>query len=208
MSKHKITKNVWKRLFYSLIGVNVLIFAGIAALLFWPVPETDTPEPAKEEKKPGSEFVVRTTKQNVNELVNAYIDKLLEGNNHDYRITLDDDVKLVGELPVFSSSVPVSIYLEPLVQENGDVILKQKSISIGQLQLPNKKIMEYLKKYLPMPKWVTVDPANEEIYVAVTDMHIRSNFRVSVQQFDLEANNLAFKINVPYESLGIEMAIE
>ncbi len=56
-----------------------------------------------------------------------------------------------------------------------------------------------------MPEWVTVDPANEEIYVAVTDMQIKSNFRISVEHFDLEANNLSFKIDVPYESLGIEL---
>ncbi|GAA0435829.1 YpmS family protein [Lentibacillus halophilus] len=199
---------IWRQLFLWLCGVNALIIIVIVALLFWPVSETDTPEPTKEDTKPSSEFIVRTSKQNLNELVNAYIDKLLKGSNHHYQVTLKDNVKLVGELPAFSSSVRVSLQLDPVVQNNGDVILKQKSISIGQLQLPNKKIMEYLKKYLPMPKWVTVDPANEEIYVAVTDMTIRSNFRISVEQFDLKANNLAFKINVPYESLGIEMDIE
>ncbi len=138
MPKDKKTKNTWKRLFFWLCGANALIFLFIAALLFWPVPETDTPEPEKEDSSRSSEFVVRTTKQNLNELVNAYIDKLLEESSHHYRVTLDDDVKLVGELPVFSSSVPVSVHLEPFVQENGDVILKQKSISVGQLQLPNK----------------------------------------------------------------------
>ncbi|RYG72258.1 DUF2140 family protein [Lentibacillus lipolyticus] len=196
---------MWKQLFFWLCGVNALIVLIIASLLLWPVPEADTPVPEKEDNNRSSEFVVRTTKQNLNELVNAYINKLLEGSNHHYRITLDEDVTLVGELPVFSSSVPVSVHLEPFVQDNGDVILKQKSIAVGQLQLPNKKIMEYLKKYLPMPEWVTVDPANEEIYVAVTDMQIRSNFRISVEQFNLKSNNLAFQINVPYESLGIEL---
>ena len=111
---------------------------------------------------------------------------------------------MIGELPVFSTTVPLSVHLDPEVQKNGDVILKQKSISIGMLELPNKKIMEYMQKYLPMPSWVTVDPHKEEIYVAVTDMNIRSNFDVKLEHIDLEKNNLAFKIQIPYSSLGID----
>ncbi|QKY70548.1 YpmS family protein [Lentibacillus sp. CBA3610] len=204
MPKHEKRKNKWKRLFFWLLGLNVAAFLLITALIFWPVSHTETPEPSDENTERSTEFTVRTTKQNLNELVNAYIDKLLEGSSHQYSVSLDEDVELVGQLPVFSSSVPVSVRLEPLVQENGDVVLQQKSISIGQLSLPNQKIMEYLDRYLPMPEWVTIDPANEEIYVAVTDMEIRSNFHVSVEHIDLEANDLAFNIEVPYQSLGIE----
>src|SRR5699024_5888875 len=65
-------------------------------------------------------------------------------------------------------------------------------------------IMEYIKKYLPMPEWVTVNPEKEEIYVAVTQMDIKSNFKVGIERIDLEANNLAFKIKVPYKTLGID----
>src|SRR5699024_11014378 len=98
----------------------------------------------------------------------------------------------------------LSIHLEPLVQDNGDIVLKQRSISVGLLELPNKKIMEYIKKYLTMPDWVTVNPAEEEIYVAISDMDIKSNFRVSVEHLDLEANNIAIKIFIPYKTLGLE----
>ena len=58
---------------------------------------------------------------------------------------------------------------------------------------------------LPMPEWVTVNPQEQEIYVAVTDMDIRSNFHVAVETIDLEANNLAFRLKIPYETLGLEM---
>src|SRR5699024_1622137 len=92
----------------------------------------------------GSEFFVRTTKSNLNELVNAYLNKLLRNTEHRYYVILDEDVQLFGELPVFSSTVPLFINFEPLVQKNGDIVLKQKSISVGLLELPNKKIMGYV----------------------------------------------------------------
>ncbi|HLR68583.1 YpmS family protein [Virgibacillus alimentarius] len=203
MSKRRLNKK-WKRRFYTLLAVNIVVVLIIISLIYWPVADTEVSPGSDSYDEESSEFVVRTTKENLNELVNAYIDQFLSDTKHQYSVSLEEDVHLMGELPVFSSTVPLSVHLEPLVQENGDVILKQKSISIGLLELPNKKIMEYIKKYLPMPKWVSVDPQKEEIYVAVTEMDIRSNFQVSIEHIDLEANNLAFKIRVPYRTLGIE----
>lgn len=202
--RDKPVKSKWKKYFLTLLTINLLILSGIILFILWPVSSSNMPDTEEVDEQRSSQFIVRTTKSNLNELVNAYLDKLLDNSQHHYSIELEDDVHLLGELPVFSSSIPLSVHFEPIVQENGDVILKQKSISVGLLQLPNQKIMEYMKKYLPMPDWVTVNPKEEEIYVAVTDMEIRSNFRVSIENFDLEANNLAFKIHVPYESLGIE----
>lgn len=202
--RDKPVKSKWKKYFLTLLTINLLILSGIILFILWPVSSSNMPDTEEVDEQRSSQFIVRTTKSNLNKLVNAYLDKLLDNSQHHYSIELEDDVHLLGELPVFSSSIPLSVHFEPIVQENGDVILKQKSISVGLLQLPNQKIMEYMKKYLPMPDWVTVNPKEEEIYVAVTDMEIRSNFRVSIENFDLEANNLAFKIHVPYESLGIE----
>lgn len=194
----------WKKLFFALLTLNVITLSIIIALVFWPVDATDITYNDELTSKHSSEFVVRTTKKNLNELVNAYIEKLTEGTKHSYSISLEEDVHLLGELPVFSTTVPLSVHLVPFVQENGDVILKQKSISVGLLQLPNKKILEYMGKFLPMPKWVTIDAKEEEIYVAVTDMDIKSNFKVAVESLDIEANNLAFRINIPYKTLGID----
>lgn len=202
--EQRTENNKWKRLFYGILGFNLLIFVVFLILIFWPVSESN-PKPSSEGTiNESSEFVVRTTKQNLNALINAYLEQVLHDSRHQYRILLEEDVHLMGELPVFNTTVPLSVHLEPFVQENGDIILKQRSISIGLLELPNQKIMEYMKKYLDMPEWVSIDPKNEEIYVAVTDMDIKSNFNVSVERIDLEANNLAFRIQIPYKTLGID----
>ncbi|WP_042144029.1 YpmS family protein [Paucisalibacillus sp. EB02] len=204
MEKNKKKKNKWKRYFFTLLLLNVSALVIIVLLIFWPVNHSIVPFSEHKATHESSEFIIRTTKKNLNELINAYMYEYLKDSKHQYRVSLDEDVHLIGELPVFSTTVPIQVHLEPIVQENGDVILKQKSISLGLMELPNKKIMEYMDKYLPVPKWVSIDPEKEEIYVAVTQMEIKSNFRVSVEQMDLEANNLAFKLKIPYETLGIE----
>lgn len=199
----------WKRRFIILAALNGLVILFLAIYLYSPIPKTELELSSDRYKvENSSQFIVRTTKQNLNNLVNAYLDKLLADTNHQYSINLEDDVQLFGELPLFSTTVPLLINLEPIVQENGDLVLKQKSISVGQLQLPNKKIMQYVSKYLPVPDWVVINPREEEIYVKITEMEIKSNFKVEVEQFDLEANNIAFKINVPYKTLGIDVSKE
>lgn len=211
MSGRKVrnkNRNKWKRLFYSLITINVIFWLILLGLILWPVSETETTSHNETNEQESSEFIVRTTKENLNQLVNAYLQQLLRGTKHQYSISIEEDVHLIGELPVFSTTVPLSVHLEPFIQDNGDVLLKQKSISIGLLELPNKKIMEYLKKYLPMPEWVTVNPKDEEIYVAVSEMEIRSNFEVAMEEIDLEGNNIAIKIKIPYSTMGIESNLD
>lgn len=203
MNKNR-PKNTWKNLFIILALTNIIVIVGVFTLLFWPVNVKNQPPKQPRSLEDSSEFVVRTTKENLNDLVNAYLENLLKGTEHSYEISLEDDVHLVGELPVFSSTVPLSVHLEPFVQDDGNVTLKVNSISLGLLELPNKKIMEYISDYLVMPEWVTVNPKEEEIYVAVTEMDIKSNFHVRAEVIDIEANNIAFKFFIPYETLGIE----
>src|SRR5690625_1148449 len=148
-SDKKINRYKWKRPFFILLGFNILLLLIVAGLIFWPVSDSDHSTLKSNIPYGSSEFIVRTTKENLNELVNAYIDQLLTGTEHNYHVELDEDVQLIGELPVFSSTVPLSVHFEPIVQENGDLVLQQRSISVGLLELPNQRIMEYMKRHLP-----------------------------------------------------------
>ncbi|AXI10705.1 DUF2140 domain-containing protein [Oceanobacillus zhaokaii] len=197
-------KNKWKKFFYSLLALNIAVIIIFTVLIFWPGSQRDIALNEKNVKEASSEFFVRTTKKNLNDLINTYLAQLQKDTEHQYQVSLEDDVQLIGELPVFSTTVPLAVHFEPLVQENGDIILKLRSISVGLLELPNKIIMEFMKEYLSMPEWVTIIPNDEAIYLAVTEIEMKSNFKVAVEHIDLEANNLVFKINVPYQSLGID----
>src|SRR5699024_3393115 len=161
--KHKPAN--WKKRFIILITINIVLIVLFAMFVYSPIPKTELEESSQEYKSENSsEFIVRTTKQNVNNLVNAYIDKLLANSK----------------------------------QDKVELVLEQKSISVGKLKLPNKKIMQYLKKYLPVPEWVIIQPDKESVYVKVSEMNIKSNFEVGVQRFDLDDNVIAFRIKVPY----------
>jgi uncharacterized protein YpmS len=74
---------------------------------------------------------------------------------------------------------------------------------LGLLQLPEKKILQYVKKELKIPEWVEIDPKNQQIYIGVTQMEVKSNFKVKVQSFDLKNDHITFRIKVPNKTLGL-----
>jgi len=197
-------QNKWRRYFLYLFSLNVLIVGFILASLFWPQNKNDRPDQAELPDMKSSEFTIHTSKDNLNQLINAYIEELTKDNKYHYEVTLADDVQIEGEIPVFSAKVPLSIHLDPYVLEDGNLVLKQTSISLGGLKLPNRQVMKSMEWFFDVPNWVRFYPEYEEIHVRITDMDIKSNFYLQVEQFDLENNDLSFKIAFPYEDLGIQ----
>ncbi|MBD8068767.1 YpmS family protein [Bacillus sp. PS06] len=197
-------KPTWKQLFLGLAGANGILFILFFVLLLWPVSETEIPEKAFIEEEPGAEFTVTSSKQNLNELVNEYVDKFMKDQSDKYTVDFGgENVRLLGSIEAFQTDIPFSITLEPAVQENGDLVLYTSDMSLGLLQLPEKKILEYVKKELATPDWVNIDPSNQSIYIGVTQMDVKSNFKVKVQSFDLKNDQITFRIKVPNKTLGL-----
>lgn len=194
-----MTQNKWKKLFIGLLILNITIILTLVVLLNIPAKETKiTSEPTINDDLT-SVLSVESNKDNLNELIKAYLNETLEESKYKYDVYLDEVVHLEGELPVFSTSIPLYIKLQPNVQDNGDIILKQKSIKLGLLRLPNEKILEYVEKYLPLPEWVTIDAKNENIYVKVTEMDLENDFGVEVRDFDLEKDKIRLDFIVPHD---------
>src|SRR5690625_7341842 len=84
-------KNKWKKLFFSLLTINIIVILTIITLIYWPVPSTKVQPIDQIDQDDSSEFIVRTTKENLNELVNAYIEKFQQGTKHKYSVILDED---------------------------------------------------------------------------------------------------------------------
>ncbi|WP_277678660.1 YpmS family protein [Gracilibacillus dipsosauri] len=200
--KEKLLIN-WKKLFISLAILNGIIVLLLIVFILWPVPNASYPSKEYIEEDPGAEFTIQSSKENLTELVNAYIDKLLKDKNDKYAVSFDDQVHLMGAIEAFSTEVPVSITFDPKVQDNGDIILKASEMSLGLLRLPKDKILKYVNERVYTPDWVTIHPKEESIYLALTKMELKSNFRVRAQQFDLENDRITFRFKVPNETLGL-----
>ncbi|MFQ3545282.1 YpmS family protein [Halobacillus rhizosphaerae] len=201
MFKRLFLNNKWKSSFWILAIINVGIILWLLALIFFPTSYTIV-NVDKEKESSDAEFTIVSTKENLEQLANEYLSELSTQTVFDYSISLDRNVTLVGNIKAFDQVLPIKLELNPVVQKNGDIILEQKSISLGKLPLPNKKVMEFLEDNYNFPDWVIVNPKEENIYVAVTKMDTASNFNVRVERFNLNSNQLAFRISVPKNSFN------
>ncbi|WP_226581693.1 YpmS family protein [Halobacillus litoralis] len=197
--KRLLLNNKWRTSFWILALVNLGIIAWLVALVFLPSSYTIVNVEQKKESS-DAEFTIVSTKENMEQLANEYLSELSTQTVFDYSVSLDRKVTLAGNIRAFDQVIPIKVELEPVVQENGDLVLKQEKISLGQLPLPNKKVLEFVKDNYKLPEWVVVNPNDENIYVAVTQMETASNFNVKVDRFNLNSNQLAFKITVPKNS--------
>ncbi|MFT9848815.1 YpmS family protein [Aneurinibacillus sp. REN35] len=196
-------ENNWKRWFLVLLGINLFILIGMIWLIFAPASQSDLPN-MENTKQNEAEFTVSSTKQNVNQLISSYLATLPKNKALHYSLTLKDDVELQGAVFAFNRKIPLTATFEPLVQENGDLILRQKSLALGKLELPNKAVLAYVRDNYPMPEWVKVDPVKEDIYVAVTKMETKSNFKIKAKQIDLARDQLVFTFTVPNDALNFQ----
>lgn len=199
-------KNRWKTSFFILAIINVAIIAWILSLVLLPSSYTLV-NVDREKQDSQAEFTVVSTKENLEQLANEYLSEISTQTVFDYSISLDRNVTLAGNIRAFEQTIPIKVELNPVVQENGDLVLEQERISLGQLPLPNKKVMEFVAENYQFPEWVTVNPNDENIYVAVTQMETESNIDIEVDRFNLNSNQLAFKISFPERSFSFAEAL-
>ncbi|MGE7780012.1 YpmS family protein [Peribacillus sp. NPDC097264] len=190
-----MTKVKWKTLFITLLAVNILVILSILVLINLPAKDSDMkPVVTKEED---IQFQIHTNREDLTRLINQYLDKEgLTGLIH-YEVYLRDEVELYGKMPFFNREVEMKLTFEPIAQKNGDLVLKQKSIAIGQMNLPVSYVMNLINERYKMPDWVTINPNEENIYVSLQDMKLKSDVRVKANEFDLKKDDISFLLTVP-----------
>jgi uncharacterized protein YpmS len=189
-------KNVWKYAFFGLLAANVLIGCGIFLLIFLVSDEKTAPPNATMDRN-HSELIVTTHKRDLNKLINRYIEKEgLNGPIH-YDVYLTDLVELYGEVSVFSRPLQLKMTFEPKALDNGDLILEQKDVSLGDVQLPVPYILKFMKDAYKFPSWVIIQPNDKQVYVALQHMRLNNGIRVRLEEFNLEQDRISLRMLVP-----------
>lgn len=192
-------KNVWKIMFIALLAINVLILVSSGLLLFLAGGDQPEIELTDSPKKNMSEFLIKTDKNDLNQLINHYIEKeKLNGPIH-YSVLLSDEVVLFGEIEVFSQTLQLIMTFDSEALDNGDLLLKQNSLSLGGVKLPVSYILKFIKDAYKLPEWVIIQPNDKQIYVALQNMRLNNGIQIRAQKFDIAKNEIELKMLVPVE---------
>lgn len=190
-----MTNVKWKTLFITLLALNILVIFSVLILINLPAKDKDMKPPVSQEED--IQFQIHTNREDLTRLINQYLAKEgMTGLMH-YEVYLKDEVELYGTMPFFNREVEMKLTFEPIAQKNGDLILKQKSIAVGQMNLPVSYVMSLINERYKMPDWVTISPNDESIYVSLQDMELKSDVRVKANEFDLKNDDISFLLTVP-----------
>lgn len=105
--------NKWKRLFFILLAINIVLAAGFVALVVLPGEQAQVKD-SSDESEYG--FQVTSTKESLAAFVNSYLNDKAS-NKLDYKVEIDDDVHVAGKIKAFSTSIDAFVAFEPTVKK-------------------------------------------------------------------------------------------
>jgi uncharacterized protein YpmS len=193
-------RNKWKLAFFILLGGVAAIILILFTMAGMPV-ERGEERPDKSNQLEGDHvsFDIRTNRVDLNKVINHYLEEEGFTGPIDYQVFVRDEVELYGEFPLFGQHMQMLLTFEPKALENGDLVLKQKSVSLGTLSLPVSRVMKIIQSNYKLPEWVAIHPDEETVYVSLTEMELKSDIKVRANTFDLKRDDISFTLLVPVE---------
>lgn len=191
-------RNRWKAGFFTLLGLNILVILVAAVLLMIPLEDDELSENNSEERD-NVAFQIRAAKDDLNQMIDHYIQEEGYKGPVNYSVVLNDNVELNGSVPVFTSEINFKMTFEAKALENGDLLLKQNSISVGALKLPVSHVLKIIRDSYNFPEWVKIQPNDELIYVSLQNLEMKSDLQVRAEKFDLKNDDIVFNMLVPVD---------
>jgi uncharacterized protein YpmS len=189
-------KNKWKMGFFVILGLDLAVIFILAYMMITPARDrviTNTKNPAGEY----APLHVQTNKEDLNKLINSYLKQ--EGGNSpvDYQLKLGNEVEFYGTIPFLNEELNMKLTFKPEAQKNGDLILRQKTVTIGRLNLPVQYVLRLINGSYQLPQGVNIQPSQKLVYINMQKLKLKSNTKIRVEKFDLQQNDILFTILVP-----------
>ncbi len=156
---------------------------------------SDVPEPPLPKQEAVS-FQITTNKADLNKVIQSYLAKE-QKNNFTYQVIVTDEVEFNGRIPILQEEVDVKLTFDPIALENGDVELRQKSMTIGKFRLPPSIVLQFIQKNGSLPQWVFVQPKNEKVYLSLQHLKLKNDSMVAVKEINLKEDKIIFSLQIP-----------
>ncbi len=190
--------NLWKISFFVLAGLVVAAFAAVIVLIGSSAESVPLPE-MKVSNGSDNILTVSATKEDFEGIANTFIRKAVKGEPLPLTMKVEDDVILFSEMTVFSFTLPVIMHFDPIVREDGNLILKQSSMEIGQLNIPPSTVLKILRDSVKLPPWMIVRPKEEELFINLSEISVSGNLNVRAKTFNLADDEIILEIVIPKE---------
>lgn len=189
-----------RTVFTTLFFVIITIFALAAWLIFLYPSSGHIIISSLEDNKKTARFQVTTQRAELEKVINQYLHEHVQSDGLTFSVTLENDLQFHGDVRILGLKVPVSVGFDPILQSNGDLVLKQQYFQVGALSLPASIVLEYIHRSYTFPEWIVIQPVQKRVYLATTNMSSDNGAHIRVQKFDLNKDELQFDVYLPGES--------
>lgn len=188
----KRRKNLWKAAFFALLFMILLTIILLFSLLTSGFSGTSQPIPSKLTGG-NAIFTVQANKLQLQNMINDQI-RGNQNNRLSYQVTIGDRVVLKGDYKLLFTGIPFTLTFDPVVS-NGAIILKESNVRLGNLKLPDREVLNFLKISAGFPDWVIFQPDKQQIYIDLTKISIQNRLYLQAETIDLPKNIVSFTVH-------------
>ena len=190
--------NGWKWDFIVLLAAIVISGAVV-------VHKATAPAPAPEVSRPvnasDTSLTVDLNRKQVNALSANYLNKFLNGQQVKYHFIVGEKyATLVGDTKFMGIKVRFALNFVPQMTKEGNVLLKAKGLSVGQLNIPLRFVMGYIAKNYNIPKWVAIDAKKKTVLLDLNRYSRHRSLKYSAQEINMADGHFRFLITVPTDN--------
>lgn len=187
--------NGWKWAFF--VPLAAIIIGGAVV-----VHKAAAPAPAPEVSRPvqatDTSLTVALNRKQVNALSANYLNQFLKGERVKYHFIVGVKyATLIGDTKFMGVKIRFAINFIPQMTKEGNILLKAKGLSVGQLNIPLKFVMGYIAKNYNIPKWVSIDAKNKTILLDLNRYSKHRSLKYSAEEINMEDGRFRFLITVP-----------
>jgi uncharacterized protein YpmS len=183
----KKNRSIWFWLFWVLVAGLVLTSLWFFHQASGPVKYVDSKSKIA---KSDATFDITLNKKQINALVAHYLN---DSDNSGFTFDVSDQVMMYGSTKFLGQKFNFGMALDPQVTTNGNIILKAKSLAIGNLSLPVSTVMSFVRSSYDAPKYVTIMPKKKEIFVDMSQLPTTQGLTFRAKIIDMKADQFVFE---------------
>lgn len=187
--------NGWKWAFFILLAAIIIGGAVVVHKAAAPAP---APEVSRPVQTTDTSLTVALNRKQVNALSANYLNQFLKGERVKYHFIVGEKyATLIGDTKFMGVKIRFAINFIPQMTKEGNVLLKAKGLSVGQLNIPLKFVMGYIAKNYNIPKWVSIDAKNKTILLDLNRYSKHRSLKYSAEEINMADGRFRFLITVP-----------
>ncbi|RSL29498.1 DUF2140 family protein [Salibacterium salarium] len=182
--------NIWKWLFFILIGAILFFFLILFFLVSTSKEDTDEEQaPVSDNDEFQEYFSVQLTRTQLNQLLNEQI----EAENVDINFG-ENNARITSGFQFMGRSIEAEMEFEPQALEDGNIALVQRNVSLGNFSLPGSEVLALMDSQADLPDYVDIQSEQGQILISLDQLEVGDDYHIQADTFQLAQDDIELSV--------------